>query len=380
MGRLSRISRLVGTVGALWLGAAGSAWAGDGGSSLSSLQSTLNALCNGFGVTCRQLPTITQAALDLAAQFNMPTEMIRYNDNDPPALIAANPPLVRAQFPIDLSALTLTPLAFVSSASEAEATQLGDRDASSFFYAVTSLGGTLNQPHTLYLIYEDLSPAVDHVVLGQDVADISLPLVVLNGSAESVVPTTLKFLATCSGTFAKCVTSAMATGNFSGKGPATYSADQIGLNVAASFGTSPISSVSHVIFQVNGPLIVTGAACPNTPCTDPLYFQKVNPYVYLVPAFSGDETGFIPKKSNILGPKASVGFAPFPAPLCPNNQDCSSNPPQGVFGFCANLPDKNGNRLPAVAAFAAIANSGETLVSAPVGFGSTIGALGIKCP
>jgi hypothetical protein len=372
--RSSRVSRLVGTVGALWLCAAGSAWAGDGGSSLGSLQSTLNALCGAFGVTqCLELPTITQAALELAAQFNMPTEMIRYNDSDPPALIAANPPLASAQFPIDLSTLTLTPLAFVSSASEAEATQLGDRAANSFFYAVTSLGGTLNQPHRLYLIYEDLLPAVDHVVLGQDVADFSLPLVVLNGSAESVVPTTLKFLATCSGTFANCVTSALATGNFSGKGTATYSADQIGLNVAASFGTSPISSVSHAILQANGPLIVTAA-------TDPLYFQKVNPYVYLVPAFSGDETGFTPKKSGILGPKASIGFAPFPAPLCPNNQNCSSKPPQGVFGFCANLPDKNANRQPAVAAFAAIANSGETLVSAPVGFGSTIGTLGIKCP
>jgi hypothetical protein len=320
----------------------------------------------------------------------MPTEMIRYHDNDPPALIAANPPLASAQFPIDLSTLTLTPLAFVSSVNslgvaEAEATQLGDRDATSFFYAVTSLGGSLNQPHRLYILYEDLLPTVDSVSLGQDVADVSLPLVVLNGNAERVVPTTLKFLATCQGSFANCVTTATATGNFSGKGTSTYTADQIGLNVAASFGTSTISSQKHAIFQVNAPLIVTGAACPNAPCTDPFYvnsnFNKVNPYVYLVPAFSGDETGFIPNKSNILGSKAAaIGIAPFPAPLCPNNQNCSSSPPQGVFGFCASLPDNNANRLPAVAAFAAIANSGETLVSAPVGFGSSIGALGIKCP
>src|SRR5262249_23083631 len=145
------------------------------------------------------------------------------------------------------------------------------------------------------------------------------------------------------------------TGNFSGKGIATVSADDIGLNVGASFG-------SHAIFQVDVPLIVTHA-------TDTPYFQSVNPNEFVPAAFSRDETGFTPKSSNILGPKASIGIAPFAAPLCPNNANCSvppNTPVPAVFGFCANLADDSANLLPAVAAFVAVANDGEALASTPV--------------
>lgn len=362
--RLSRISCLTGTISALWLCAAGSAWAGDGGSSLASLQALLNTVCGNLNVTCPQLPTITQAALEIAAQFNAPTEMVRSQDNDPPALIAANPPLASAQPPLDLS--TSTPLAFVGSTSvtgQAAATQPYDENANGFFYAVTSIGGPNAQPNTVHFVYEDLFRTIDGVSKGQHVANISLPLVVLNGVAERVVQTTLQFFATCNGGFASCVTTALATGDFSGKGKSkTYSADQIGLSIASSFGPSPISPlVPHATFQVDVPLIVTSA-------TDPLYLQSPPKNAVLFQAFFGPETGFIPKNPSILGTStSSIGIAPFAAPLCPGNVDCSATPPQGVFGFCASLPDNRAALLPAVAAFAAVATSGETLVSAPFG-------------
>jgi len=97
-----------------------------------------------------------------------------------------------------------------------------------------------------------------------------------------------------------------------------------------------------------------------------------NPFITMQ-GFSGPETGFVPNNQNILGNKtASIGIAPFTAPLCPNNVDCSLNPPQGVFGFCASLPDNHATLLPAVAGFAAVATSGETLVSARFGSGPDI--------
>lgn len=369
LGRLSRAARLSGTLYALGLFIAGSAWAGDGGSSLASLQALLNTVCGNLNVTCPQLPTITQAALEIAAQFNAPTEMVRSQDNDPPALVAANPPLASAQPPLDLS--TSTPLAFVGSTSvtgQAAATQSYDENANGFFYAVTSIGGPNAQPDTVHFIYEDLFRTVDGVSKGQQVAIISLPLVVLDGSTERVVQTTLQFVATCKGGFASCVTTALATGDFSGNGKSkTYSADQIGLSVTSSFGPTPISLlVPHATFQVDVPLIVTSA-------TDPLYLQSPPKNAVLFQAFFGPETGFMPKTPNILGTKtSSIGIAPFAAPLCPGNLNCSATPPQGVFGFCASLPNNNATLLPAVAAFAAVATSGEALVSAPFGSSSKI--------
>jgi hypothetical protein len=363
----SIISRLSGILCAFWL-CAGSAWAGDGGSSLASIQSTLNALCAGFGFTCPQLPTISQAALEYAAQFNLPTEMIRSLNNAGTALLAANPavPAPTAQSPLDLS--SLTPLGFISGPpstnGQAAAAPPYDSDANGFFFAVATIG-PFAQPDRLQLIYDDLS-RTKPFVQGQRAAKISLPLVVLtvdnNGGpiAEREVPTSLQLVATCTGA-AGCATTALATGNFSGNGTATYSADQIGLNVSTSFTSSPILQQPHAVISVNAQLIVTSA-------TDPAYFFTVNPFI--ANAFSGDEKGFKPTDSKILGSSnATIGIAPFAAPLCPSNQqDCSTNPPQGVFGFCASLPNNsNGPLLPAVAAFVAITTAGETLVSAPVG-------------
>ena len=378
---LSSISRLAGALCVFSLLIAGSAWAGDGGANLASMQIFLNGFCTKFGVTCPQLPTATQAALEIAAQFNAPTEMVRFQDDAGPAVVAANPPLSTGQSPIDLK--TLTPLAFFAqNGLPATPTQVNDSSANALVYAVTSIG-PFAEPDTFHAIFEDTfgPKTTDHVVQNsaQPVAQISLPLTVLSGYGtsnvtERAVQTTLQFFATCTGSFETCVTSVLATGNFSGKGNATYSANQIGLNAVAFFGSSPRSSVPHAMFQVDVPLIVTAA-------TDQLYFllaknltygsvalnKNVNPYLFTT--FNSDETGFAPKP-NIAGSKAFIGLAPFAAPLCPNGANCSANPPEpGVFGFCASLPDNSTptpNLLPAVAGFAAVANSGQALFSAPL--------------
>jgi hypothetical protein len=369
--RLLIISRLRGTVCLLWLCAAGPAWAGDGGSSLASLASNLNALCNAFfGAPCPPTPTITQNALEYAAQFNLPTDIVRVQNGVGNALVAANPPLSvpTKQSPLDWS--QLTPFASTSATSPNGQAAAGySSNANSYFFAVTS-GLNGGQPDTLHLRYDDLFRDHGTVVQGQDVADISIPMVVLNAGAERVVPTKLKLVASCTGG-PGCVTTttALATGNFSGTGTATYSADQLGLSIAASFGPSSISTQSHLSFYVDAPLIVTTV-------TDPGYFFSTNPFI--TNAFNGNEMGFKPGDPKILGSAtASIGIAPFPAPLCPGNVDCSLNPPEpGVFGYCASLPNNsngpNSTRLPAVAAFLAIANSGETIVSAPFGSSSKI--------
>jgi hypothetical protein len=383
--RSSIISRLTGTVCALWLCITGPAWAGDGGANLATLQSFLNGFCNSLGVTCPSLPTITQAALTIGAQFNIGPEAIRFRDKSGYALVSTSPPLASGKSPLDLS--TSTPFAFVSSSTatgQASATQLDDDTANAFFFAVTSIGPNA-QPDFIHLVYQRLIPApIGQVVQGQHLAHMSLFLTVLNGGVETVVPTTLDFIANCSGTFANCVPNALAvaTGNFSGKGSSALSAGTIGLTATSSFSSPPnSSSPSIATFQVDVPLIVTAA-------TDQLYLPlQQNPPVltvnpFLPSGFQGPQTGFIPAKSNILGSKtASIGIAPSPAPLCPGNVDCSTKPPQGVFGFCASLPDNNAKLLPAVAAFAAVATSGGTLVSAPIGLGSLVGnSGGILCP
>jgi hypothetical protein len=336
---------------------------------LIGLQTFLNSALPNLGVlcpgkACPQLPTIAQGVLEIAAQFNVPAEMVRRHDNDPYAAIAANPPLKTAQ--IDLS--TLTPLAFNFDSVSGKTVPTQPTNATSLFYAVA---GTFPQPvNTLHLIYQGLGPTADKVVQGQTVAKISLPLVVLSGGTETAVQTTLQFVATCNGGFADCVGTVLATGNFSGKGPATVSADEIGLTFGASFGPP-------AIFQVDVPLVVTRA-------TDTPYFQSVNPNEYVPTVFSSDQTGFTPKSGSILGPKASIGIAPFAAPLCPNNSNCSANQPvPAVFGFCASLPNSSTSLTlqPAVAGFVVVANDAETLASAPVNpTENTLPMPGFVCP
>jgi hypothetical protein len=402
--------RLLMAVSALWPSCAGSAWGGDGGGSLQTLQAILsdpdNGLCVLFGIDpCPQLPTITQAVLEIAGLQNSPPETVRAGNSVPPGswVDAGNPaydvnnpiqppivfPLTATTSPTLSNLLsTLTPLAFVSASIDKEekadsnnneaaaATQLYDPDADTFLYAVTSgsVGPTgMTVPDALYLFYDNLSRNSQNFTKGQVVGKFSLPLTVLNmdGSERQVV-TTLQFTAPTTDCSASKV-----TGDFLNTGmPQTRNATDIGLKCAVVFGASPTSRRKHAIFQVTIPLVVIHGN-PQGSGPDQTYFWfaltrlpgPVNMGIFSV--FFNNETGFTPTKSGILPSGASIGIAPSagplgPPPSCTPSSSCT--PPPSTFALCASLP-RNGNGqplVPSVAADYAITTSGETRLSAPL--------------
>jgi hypothetical protein len=398
--RFLTISRRVGAVAALWLMGAGTAWAGDG-ADLGSLQSYIgppngsSGLCHTFGMNpCPQLPTVTQAVLEIAGlAINLP-EIVRAQNNIPAgsSVTAGNSTAILAGLPdatsVSVVLSTLTPLAFISQGSgTAKATQLYDPRADTFLYAVgvsaTGLGIGLPEPNTVYFFYEDLGRTGQNFATGSVVAKFSFPLTVLyqdnNGvSHERAVPTTLNFIATNAG---DCSMSTV-VGDFNGSGtPQTLNPPSaIGIDCAVVFSASPTSTQKHAIFEVSVQLLVTGASPP--PNTDPAYFYSLLHQPQENPVNTGVFTAFVFNDANgKLGQGASIGLAPTAAPLCstlfPNfNGACPSPAPSQIpFALCATLPDNTngtGAKLrPAVGTYYAIATSGETLVSAPLASAST---------
>lgn len=67
----------------VWICGTGSAWAGDGGESLTGLNNIISGLCSFLNITtpCPQLPTITQAVLEIAGLETSPPRMIRALNN-----------------------------------------------------------------------------------------------------------------------------------------------------------------------------------------------------------------------------------------------------------------------------------------------------------
>jgi hypothetical protein len=208
--------------------------------------------------------------------------------------------------------------------------------ANSFFYAATDGISPSLPPTTLYLWYDYPALTKQTFTRGQDIADIQIPLTVLNSNGtESSVPTVLQFR----GSTGSPGYTVVAAGNFPGSGPPTHSPSDLGLNATLVFGASSNSTASHAIFKVQVPLLVTGA-------TDPAYFS--NPISQALPAiFVTDKLGFTAK---FLKPPAGlpIGMAP------------------GATQFTANIANNGGVTVPAVNAYLAIATDGETLVSAPL--------------
>jgi hypothetical protein len=403
----STFSGLVGAAAGLWLCGTGAAWAGDGGD-LASLNKLLNTpttgLCAIFGMSsCPQLPTVTQAVLEVVGLGNNVPEMVRAQNSIPPgsAVTAGNPAAVPPPSPGSLTPLpltstttptvsqflsTLTPLAFVSQSSGTGlATQLYDPNADSFLYAVGVssfgfVGSTgLTDPDMVYFFYEDLFRTNTNFATGTVVARFSFPLTVLNtNGTERAVPTTLNFTATNAG---DCSMSTV-VGDFNGSGmPQTLNPPSaIGIDCAVVFSGSPTSASSHAIFEVAVPLLVTGASPP--PNTDPAYFYTLhtNP-PKANPVNTGVYTAFLFNDANGLLQGASIGLAPTAAPLCstlfPKNMGTCPNPiPTPIpFSLCASLPvntNGSGAKLrPAVGAYYAMATSAEMLLSAPLGSAST---------
>jgi hypothetical protein len=408
----STISRLAGAVAVLWLCGTGAAWAGGGSGDLVSLNNALGDLCTVtlpmFGVNlpfCPQAPTTTQGVLQLAAWSVVPPEMFRATNAIPlgSAVDAGNPSIALTYnfgttpppittFPVPATAgpgkvslsnllPNLKPLAFISAAQThqktATAAQLYNGDADTFVYAVAS--GLLDhgqQPDTLFLLYEDLSRDNQAFNNGQTVADVSLPLTVLNGAVlkngspnpnsgiERPVITKLE-VKSCANGPASCFM-ATATGDFLGigtqqtLGPASCGAPLmalIGVNCAVVFAPSPISTHPHAFIEVAVPLLVTAA-------TDPLYIP-FNPYANVAGPFTGDIPGF-PAGSSILGSSGSIGIAPGAVPLYSTTTPALPLPP--TFALCASLPDNSNGPgahiWPAVAAYYAMSTAGETFLSA----------------
>jgi hypothetical protein len=396
----TRMPRIAVAFAAIWMCGTGAAWAGDGGESLTGLNNLISSLCSVLNITtpCPQLPTITQAVLEIAGLETSPPEMVRalnsvapgtYVDAGNAAAIPPTPfPLTSSTTPtLSKQLSTLTPLAFVSGwkSGSAAATQLYNSNADTFFYAVasgTSVAETgLTEPGALNFFYDDPSWTISNPWNSGTVdksslplAKFLLPLTVLNsdGVTESAVAATLQYIAP-SRDGLPCSASTV-TGNFSGSGTRTLMASQIGVNCALVFSPSPISKIPHAIFEVQVPLLVTFA-------TDPPYFYFAafgsnGPINLSIPsAFFLNVTGFTPN-AGTLGPNGMyIGVAPSAAPLCtgsggtcPTTPPPPAPPPPGVFSLCASLPRYAYSRrlVPSVAAYYVIATDGETLLSAPL--------------
>ena len=334
---LCKTARFFGAFAALWL-SAGAAWAGAGGADAGTLQSFLNdTLCPFLGMTtnCPNLfPNVTELVLETAALENAPPEMVRaMNAISPTATVTVgNPP---AGSPFSLS--NVAPLAFASpstSKGTLSVVQPGNAAANSFFYAATNGIAAMQSPDTLVLTfdYPPLTNPQPAVSRGTDLADIMLPLTVLNGGSESAAPTLLKIRA---GSCKTCYT-VTATGNFTGSGPQTVNASALGLTVGVAFQSSPNAAAAHAVITVQVPLLVTAA-------TDPAYFYDPISAV-LQSLFVVDELGFTPALPGGL----PIGMAPV------------------ASQFSANIANTTGVSVPAVNAYLAIATDGETLVSAPL--------------
>lgn len=379
----SRICRLLGVLAAVWLWSGDPAKAGDGGSDLGSLQNYIDAACTAFGMTsCPQIPTITQAVLQVAAFVDIAPEAVRAapafaipvgpyvdagNPSHPPGLECLGKGCVDPLnpingLPIDPGVLSsLRPLAFLgatSSTGSATPRQLYDPAANAFVYAVggsSQAGASI--PNTLVLFYDDpirtsgFSP-------GSVAGKFLLPLTVLNkDGTERQVPSTLQYLVPPAG-MAPCSASTI-TGNFSGGGTQTMSPAKIGINCALVFGTSAISpspAPKHAIFQISIPILITASNDPAITAGSPLGFGQ---------PFNGGENGFTFASGKSIG----IGPNPAPFPVAPPSTPVSTTPPtSATYGLCADLPTDSGGStlLPSVSAFLAIAGDGEALVSAPL--------------
>lgn len=376
---------------ALWLCWAGPAWAGSGGEDAGTLQAFLDAVCTAVGIgvpggpngtMCPpryQYPTlatspITELILQIAAFENAPPEMVRYTNNVSPtaSLNALNPPAGSPTDQTQIVLSSLTPLAFLSPPTahqQLAATQLGDRAANSFFYAGTN-GVPQTPPDTLFLVYDYPARTGKVYAKGQDIADISLPLVVLNAKlSQTAVPTVLQIrgrASPCAGG-PPCYT-ANAVGDFLGLGGGksqTVPAAELGLNVKLVFGPSANSPTSHAILQVEAKIVLTGAPSPGTGI-DPEYFFNPIASLALPAVFTTDLYGFTSFPSKDL-PAGALGIGVAPgAMLGPPTVPGGPPTPPFTAAIANNFNGLLGTPPAAASAYLAIATDGETLVSTPV--------------
>jgi hypothetical protein len=373
--RSFRFSRLARAVAAIWLCGSGAAWAGgSGGADQPGLQSTLDNICAAVALTpCPKLPTLSQLVAEISGLVNSPPDDVRsvyFQDCgnllfpgapcSQLAVSATNPP-VKSPPPGLLELSSLTPLAFKPGSA---VTLYGDPNAKRFLYAAV-VEGSNGQPQFLELVLDDTLDTSQQFSKGPVVA-FSFPLVILNGTSESPVAATLQLMATCNGA-ANCL-SGTVTGVL-GPGKTPPSAAQLGIQFTSTFDSSPNSTAAHRIYELQLPMTVT-------PDNDPTYFNQppscsnsngANLFSGYCNAFSVKSPGF---SAAVLG-GASIGVAPYPAPLC-TATTCPANPtptPITYFGVCASFAAG-----PAAATFLQIGTDGKTAIVTPVN------TQGIQCP
>jgi hypothetical protein len=384
MRRFQRTLTIFGSALAVFSVSAGNpAKAGDG-ADLGTLQTSIDATCQFFGMSsCPQLPTIAQGVLQIAAFLNVAPEAVRAspgfaipggpyidagNPSHPPGLGCLGTGCVDplnpiAGLPIDPGALSsLRPLAFVSARSgpgPAKPTQLYDQTADSFVYAVGGLSAAnigSPGPDTLVLFYDDPGRITKNFKLGDSVGLFSLPLTIFDGTNEQTVTATLEFKVPAAHA-APCSASKV-SGSFLSGGTAPPAA--LGIDCALVFAPSPVSKQPHAVFEITVPILVT--------ILDPAI--AAGSFFGLESPFLSGEPGFTPAPSVLGGTGLSVGIAPNAAPFGP----AATTTSPGTFALCADLPrEGNGHvPVPSVAAFYAIGGDGEVRLSAPLAAGVPI--------
>jgi hypothetical protein len=382
--RSSAISRFAGALTIGWLCGIGSAWAGDGGDDQGFFQQALDTVCNNYGLTCLQLPTLTQIILGIADFQNTPPDFVRgpqgnviscsVSGNNGLGVCSATSAVTTvnplAPSSIALSDLpNLTPLGFQAGGQAAIPVPLGS--GNSFVYPV--LSGPDGQ-HTLNVVFDYTPWTSKSLVKGQVVGSFTFPLVMLNAdSSETPIVGTLNLTATCTTTIQSqqqgqqgqqqsCLAGTVTVTGI-GTGTKSFSAAQLGIQFGLQLAPSPNSSTPHLISTFQLPVIVTEATDgvyfgENTTVSTPS-FTFINQLSGQATAFSKNDLGFTPKSLGV-----PIGVAPYPAPLC-TATTCPSppptTPPTTFFGVCATI----GN-TPAAATFMSFGTDGTTYASSPV--------------
>jgi hypothetical protein len=388
----SKITQVAGAVAAIWLYAAGPALAGGGVSGI-SLQGACNEIAMmAFGVNCPPFPNVAQQVVEIGNLENQTPDSIRIatmsicepfgpaGDLGLPfcpqiAINAVNGPVTspasnsngnsNSQGDSGNGSTSAQPfLTRVAFTPGAVPTQVGDPAATANFSAVV-LEGQNGQPKMLDLFFETIKPG----------ATLSLPMVVLNADGtERPVAATLK--TSCSSGDQPCQ-SATVSGDFLGTGvKKTYSANSLGLFFNLQWGTSSSTAevrIPLVVTKQNDPAYFATPPCPPNFITSPPYVIGGNPISGYCVAFTGQDLGF---PASFLGKGASVGIAPYPAPLC-TSTTCPPPPPPPAppppppttyFGFCASFSNN-----PVIAAFVGVGTDATTYVTSPVpGTGVTL--------
>jgi hypothetical protein len=442
--RRSTFSPISGAVVGLWLCSAGAAWAGDG-ASVGSVQSIVfDPLCQFLGITsCPQFPTVNQLVAEISALQNTPPNVVRnqliglyagldqssgacsvagnsfgffpFVPCDTLAINAVNPGLSGNVSQKALSGLA--PLAFAPVQGVNTPVPAGTSGINSLFYAVAS--GAKEQPDTLNLYYDYPGLTSPTFTNHQVVAEISLPLQVVNADGRerlicgpqapssstascAVSLATLQVTAVCSGGV-NCL-SAVVIGDFTKQGTIdtqSPTAGSLGVHFQFIFAPSPSFSSPHAIFNVQIPLIATGptpstvTSCgteigngvPVTPPTpdpcgnDPAYFGVTpsgatlpdgtpNPNVGSptgINQASGLPTAFTTNTSGV-----KVGVGPSAAP------ETVGDGTKATFGYCASFLATGAAGIhPAVAAFLSIGTDGTAYASSPI---PPFTSIQLQCP